>query len=213
MTKKPMKNESTNKAPFFKRIFGNDWEKLPPIFHKHYAPCPGTSDRITAHGHLDVRISPAVSIMARLTGALIPYSGENIPVTVCFYCSDDGKYFHFDRTFNFPDHGPCHFNSKMRHTTNNELIEYIKFGVGWRTTFHWDGAQVILTHQGYIWRLFGIHIPLPLEAILGSGYAEETAISSDRFKMWTHTKHPLFGETLYYGGEFEIKDQPCATTS
>ena len=148
-----------------------------------------------------------------MTGALIPYSGDNIPVTVTFRCSDDGQSFHFDRAFHYPDHGTYHFRSKMVHLHANEMIEFIKFGIGWRLTYDWIGEKVILKHRGYVWRLFGLDIPIPLELILGRGYAEETAISDTHFHMWTHAKHPLFGEMLYYSGEFEVAEVSCETTS
>ena len=201
------------KQPLFKDVFGESWPDLPEIFHKHYAPRKGTSDSVQVEGKLKVRISPLVSIMARLTGALIPYSGDNIPVTVTFRLGDNGKSFHFDRVFQYPDHGTHYFHSKMVHIGGNEMIEFIKFNIGWRLSYAWDGKKVILQHRGYVWRIFGFDIPLPLEFILGSGYAEETAISDGSFHMWTHADHPLFGRMLYYSGEFKIKEVVCEITS
>jgi len=200
-------------TPLFQKIFGEDWHKIPPVFHAHYAPRPGTSDRVKVEGILDVKVSHLVSVMSRLTGALIPYSGKDVPVTVTFWCGEDSNSLHFDRAFHYADHGTCHFRSKMVHTSGNELIEFIKFDIGWRLTYQWQNEKVILKHRGYVWRLFGLDIPIPLNIILGKGYAEETAISDKRFHMWTHANHPLFGEMLHYTGEFQITEVKCETTS
>ena len=199
--------------PLFKAIFAEDWPHLPKVFHKHYAPRPGCADMVRVEGKLDVRVSPLVSWLARLTGALIPWSGNNIPIDVAFRIGDDGKSFHFDRAFHYPNHGTCHFRSHMVSQGGNELIEFIKFGIGWRLAYGWDGEKVTLTHKGYVWRIFGLQLSLPLNLILGRGYAEEKSISPDSFHMWTHMKHPLFGEMLYYSGEFTIKEVICETTS
>ena len=64
--------------PIFKEIFGDHWPDLPTVFHKHYAPRARSTDRVRAKGTLNVRISPLISIMSRLTGALIPYSGDAV---------------------------------------------------------------------------------------------------------------------------------------
>ena len=199
--------------PIFKEIFGDHWPDLPAVFHKHYAPRARSTDQVRAKGTLNIRISPLISIMARLTGALIPYSGDAVPVTVTFRGSDDGCSLYFDRAFHYPEHGTHHFRSRMVHLGGNELIEFIKFGIGWKLTYDWNGEKVILTHQGYVWRLFGLHIPIPLGLIIGHLQAEETAISDTAFHMWTHAKHPLFGEMLYYSGEFEIEEVSWLTTS
>ena len=133
-------------SPFFQKIFAGKWPELPKIFHTHYAPRPGTSDRVTVEGKLDIKISPLVSIMSRITGALIPYSGEAIPVTVTFRCGQDGKSFHFDRAFHYPDHGTYNFRSKMVHIGNNELIEFIRLH---RMAPCLIDDKVILKHLGY----------------------------------------------------------------
>lgn len=199
--------------PLFRAVFDEAWPALPSVFHKHYAPRPGTDDTVRVEGRLNVHVSPLVSLMSRLTGALIPWSGQNIPVTVTFHCGADGKSFHFDRAFHYPGRGTRHFTSTMVHLGGNELIEFIKFGIGWRLTYDWEDEKVILRHRGYIWRLFGIDIPLPIGLVMGHGYAEEKALSDTRFHMWTHAHHPLFGRMLYYEGEFEIAEVKCATTS
>lgn len=147
-----------------------------------------------------------VSLMAKATGMLLPYSGDNIPVTVTFRSGKDSTAFHFDRVFHFPDKGDITFHSRMESIGNNEMIEFMRFGIGWKLAYHWDGKKITLSHRGYVWHVLGRRIPLPLTWVIGAGYAAETPISESRFSMWTYAKHPLMGKTFGYAGEFEIVD-------
>ena len=195
-------------SPIFKTIFGEAWNELPEVMKDHYALRPFSDDIIKVEGHLNVKVSPLVSLMARLTGLLVPYSGKNIPTTVVFH-SDRAGGFHFKRTFSFPDKGDVHFNSRMEWVKENELIEWMRFGIGWRIVYAWGDGRVSLTHRGYVWRIFGFKIPLPLEIMMGRGFAEEYPVSEDTFRMWTHAKHRWFGPLFGYDGEFKITDVSC----
>jgi len=146
--------------------------------------------------------------MARLSGALLAYSGKNVPVTVVFR-SDRFGAFHFDRTFHFPDRGDVTFRSRMAWLRGNELVEIMRFGIGWKLGFDWDGEKIVLEHRGYVWRIAGMMLPLPLGLILGTGHAEEVPLSEARFSMWTHAKHPLLGTTFGYAGEFKVTEVRC----
>jgi len=189
--------------PIFKPIFGASWQALPPVMQKHYAVRKGGDDTVVVKGSLDVKIAWPVRIVSRLLGVLVPYSGDKVPVTVTFTSTPNGS-FQFDRAFAFADKPVHHFRSIMQPAGGDEVIEWMGYGVGWRCAYGWDGAKVILAHRGYVLRLFGRCLPLPLELLLGKGYAEETPISDTRFAMWTHTRHPLFGKMFRYGGEFEV---------
>lgn len=198
-----------NIAPIFREIFGDSWEQLPVVMQKHYAVRPNSGDVVTVKGHLDIKISPLVSVMARLTGMLLAYSGDDVPVTVVFRSGEGSSAFHFERTFHFPDRGDVMFRSSMEHVKDNILVEFMRFGIGWKLAYEWDGQKVILAHRGYVWRIFGGMIPVPLELIIGRGHAEEMPLSDDSFSMWTHSKHPLFGDTFGYAGEFKVTEVSC----
>ena len=192
-----------NGAPIFQSVFGNSWDALPPVMRKHYAVRANSEDTVTVKGWLDVKMAWPVRVVSKLLRVLVPYSGDKVPVHVTFTSTKDG-HFHFDRTFAFSGKPLHHFRSQMQPVGNNELIEWMGYGVGWRCAYAWDGEKVILLHRGYAFRLFGLLLPIPLSLLLGKGYAEETPLSDKRFAMWTHTKHPLFGEMFRYGGEFEV---------
>ncbi len=201
--------------PIFKSVFGKDWNKLPPVMKKHYAVRSNSSDYVEVKGKLDIKISPIVSLMARVSGMLLAYSGKNIPVTVVFRsdnhasASESNTPFYFDRTFHFPDRGDITFRSHMEQIEGNTMVEFMRFGIGWKLAYEWDGEKVILRHKGYVWRLFGKLIPLPLSFVMGKGHAEETPLSDDDFSMWTHAKHSLFGPTFGYAGTFKVTEVKC----
>ncbi|MBN67213.1 MAG: hypothetical protein CMM94_06585 [Rickettsiales bacterium] len=194
-----------NEAPYiFQPIFGNDWERMPPVMRAHYGVRSASDDTVVVKGWLDVRMSWPVRIASRLLGVLVPYNGNKVPVQVTF-TGDAAGQFYFDRAFDFGARGVCHFRSVLQPVGGDEVMEWMGYGVGWRCAYQWNGERVILKHRGYVLRVFGRCVPLPLELLLGKGYAEETPISDTCFAMWTHTKHPLFGEMFRYAGEFEVK--------
>lgn len=196
-------------TPLFQSIFGNAWEQLPSVMHKHYALRAGSNDTVTVEGTLDVErswLARLLSPMLSLFGALVPYSGTNIPVTVRFSSPLNTCAFYFDRIFHFPGQKPCHFRSRMEQITGNEVVEFMRFGIGWRIHYAWDGHKVRLHHAGYVWRIFGMLIPLPLELLIGRGEAWEEPLSEDSFRMWMGVVHPWFGQTYSYGGTFHVTE-------
>ncbi len=205
-----LKNLQAAGIIIFKPIFGAEWDKLPTVMQKHYAVRSGSADEVRLDGALDVRVSLFVRLLAKLTGMLVPYAGERVPVTVLLSSSPETRALHFDRAFHFPSRQTVHFRSRMQPVGGNELVEWMRFGLGWRCAYTWDGSKVVLAHRGYVLRLLSWHVLLPLEWVLGRGYAEEVPLGEDSFAMWTHTLHPWFGETFRYGGEFKITEVTCS---
>lgn len=195
--------------PVFKEVFGDDWLNLPPVMKAHYAARSFSDDRITVNGHLNTYVNPILGFFARVGGFLIPYSDKNVPVRVTFKSARDNNTLAFDRVFNFEGRKAVHFKSRMLPLTNGEVVEIMRFGVGWRFRCEWRDSKVILSHKGYIWRLFGVNIPMPFSLVLGKGYAEEIPLSDTDFSMWTHIMHPLFGKLFCYEGSFTITDMKC----
>ena len=200
-------------GPVLARVIGPEaWARLPEVMRRHYAVRAGSADTVRMEGRLDVRVWAPVGLMARLTGLLVPCSGEAVPVTVIF-SSDRRGALCFDRTFRFPGRAPARFRSRMEPAGGDEMIEYMRYGLGWRLAYGWDGQKMTLSHRGYVWRVAGLKIPLPLSLLIGRGYAEETPLDGTRFAMWTHTLHPLFGATFGYRGEFEVVEVTCPDPS
>jgi len=204
--------QNTGQVPIFQSVFGPDWEQLPPVMRAHYAVRPFSRDRVVVSGTLDIEVSRFMRVMSRLTGMLVSRSGKNVPVTVTFTSGENSADFHFERVFHYPE-GDQHFRSRMTPVGGNELVEYMRFGVGWKMACRWDGEKVLLSHRGYVWRIFGLVLPLPLGLIIGAGEAEERPLSDDEFHMWTHAQHPWFGKSFAYAGVFRVTEVSCPETS
>jgi hypothetical protein len=195
--------------PIFKSIFGEAWNDLPSIMHKHYANRPYTDDVTVVEGTLDVTCKQPLKALAplmKLMGQIPAHNETSVPVTVRFQSDKDTKAFHFNRTFNFKNAKPYTFKSRMVQIKDNEVIEIMRFGLGWKLLYLWDGEKVVLKHRGYALRLFGHFIPVPLTLLMGEGYAEEIAVDDNTFDMITHITHPWWGKIYEYKGRFEVID-------
>lgn len=193
--------------PIFQSIFAESWNALPPVMHKHYANRPYSRDQVTTEGIMEVHSSRIVKLLGwplRLLGALVPYEGTHIPVTVHFRSSPTNDSYGFDRIFHFPGKKPVHFRSRMFPLGGNEVIECMRFGIGWRAAYRFDGTRVLLEHRGYGIRIGRLILPLPLAWVLGRGSAHETAQDDGRFHMQMDIYHPWFGITYGYSGDFTI---------
>ncbi len=195
--------------PIFKKIFGMDWDKLPAVMKKHYAIRPYSDDVVVATGALDITMLWYISLLSHISGMLVSKSGTHVPVTVTFRSGKQSDAFHFERVFSYPDSKLVRFFSRMIPCGGNETIEFMGMGIGWRCTYEWNGSNIVLNHRGYVWRILNVDIPLPLEWVLGKGFAEETPLSDDTFSMWMHTLHPWFGKTLAYSGNFKVTECSC----
>ena len=207
-------------SPIFADVFADQWEHLPVVMRKHYANRPQSHDRVTVEGHLDVHIHPLMKpfapVMAWL-GLLAPWSGTAVPCTVQFLSQPDGKAFIFDRRFHFPDLSSVsgeksyQFRSELVAKGAHDVIEYMRCGIGWRCAYGFEGGRVVLSHKGYVWRLFGRDIPLPgAGLIVGRGEAFEHATSDDSFAMVMAVRHPLFGRLYGYEGTFTVMEMALA---
>ncbi len=202
-----MNNLNNKTQPIFKSVFGDDWDKLPTVIQKHYANYPYTDDVITVKGTLDITCSGPIKILKPLLllmGSLPAYNQKNVPVTVSFESSRNSKEFRFNRIFYFHENKPYHFRSRMVQVEGNEVVEIMRFNIGWQMNYLWQDNKVILKHKGYVFKLFRYFIPLPITFLLGEGYAEEIAVDDERFNMIVHITHPLFGKIYQYKGQFRL---------
>jgi len=196
--------------PIFQSVFAAQWETLPAVMHKHYANRPFSHDVVMVEGKMDVEFGWLVKLfspMLRLVGALVPYQGQGIPVEVYFRSEPDSARYCLDRVFHFPNKKPYVFYSKMVQLEGSIIIEFMKYGIGWKHRYYYNGDKVILEHMGYVWKVLGKIIPVPLGVLLGRGYAEEEALDEDRFRMKMNIIHPLFGKMYEYRGEFKVCDE------
>lgn len=200
-------NLNLKNEPIFKSVFGDDWSKLSPALQKHYANRPYTNDIVTVEGVMDVYCGGPIKLLAPifwLLGGIPPHNEKNVPVTVHFESDQNTKSFHFNRIFHFKDKKPYNFRSRMLPIKDNELIEIMRFGIGWRMNYIWDNDRIKLLHKGYALHIFGHFIPLPAGLLLGEGYAEEIPVDDQSFDMLVTMKHPWWGKIYDYRGRFKV---------
>lgn len=193
--------------PIFKSIFGNTWDDLPPVMKKHYANRPFTHDRVTVEGVLDTFCAGPVKWLAPLfwvMRGIPPHSETQVPVTVHFDSDPRTSAFHFNREFRFRQVEHYAFRSRMVQIQGNEVVELMRFGIGWRMNYVWEDARVKLKHKGYVLKLGSLFVPLPLGLLMGTGYAEEIPIDEDTFDMRVDITHPLWGKVYEYKGRFKV---------
>lgn len=148
---------------------------------------------------------------ARIFGALVPYRGVDVPIQVHYNARPDDGTLHWDRVFHFDGRPPFHFLSHMQHIGDASVIEFIRFGVGMRLKVTAEDGALVFRDEGYIWRLFGVDVPLPMGLVLGRAYVEERPVDSERFSMRMTLTHPLLGELFRYSGSFAVGDEEIAS--
>lgn len=199
--------------PIFEEIFGEKWQSMPIVFHKHYANRPYCNDITKTIGIMNIEMVGLLKVFAPIFGfmkTLVPYAGKAIECKVNFESEAASNAFWFHREFHFPNHKPYLFRSKLLPQGRNKVIEYTKSGIGWVASYDFSENQVRLSHLGYIFNIFGQDIKLPLEWIFGESTAWEEAIDENRFRMKMEIRHQIFGIVYGYEGEFTVIGLPDA---
>jgi hypothetical protein len=199
-----------SKDPGFKSVFKTTWEKLPPVFLKRYANRPYSNDFASVEGKMEVSFSKLMRCMMpilRFMHILVPYQGKDISVKVDFRSTADSDATFLDRKFYFPGKQPYEFNSCVQPIKDTEVIEFMSYGIGWKMHYFYDGEKVIMEHKGYVWKLFGYNIPVPLGILIGKGHAEETVIDENSYRVTMSISHRLFGTLYSYAGDFTFTRQ------
>ena len=143
-----------------------------------------------------------------LFGAIVPFRGRDVPVSVHYASSPNDANLYWDRAFTFRTDKCFHFKSYMAHVKNNEVIEFVRFGVGMRLLVTAEDGALVFRDKGYVWRIFGFILPIPAGLFFGSAYVEERPIDADSFSMKMELSHALFGILFRYRGRFSIASDP-----
>ena len=200
----------------FKSIFGAAWRTIPPVFQKRYINRAFSNDISIIEGTMDIHYSKLMSWVIpafRLLRILAPYKGNNVPVKVSIRSQIDSDAICLDRKFYFTKKRPYEFNARLQMIGSNDVIELMRFGLSWRNHYFYDGKKVVMQHKGYLWRVLGFNIPLPLEIILGRGHAEEIAIDDDTYNLTITMTHALLGPIYRCSGEMKIKSLPTDSSA
>ncbi|WP_343237256.1 DUF4166 domain-containing protein [Xanthomonas sp.] len=191
-------------------MLGEDWNRLGEVIRRHYFLRAFSDDSICVKGRMrevwHSAIAKCLIPAARIFGALVPYRGTDVPIEVHYNARPDSGALHWDRVFHFAGRPPFHFLSHMEHVGGNGVIEFIRFGVGMRLKVTTEDGALVFRDEGYVWRMFGVDVPLPLGLLLGRAYIEERPVDDERFSMRMTLTHRLFGELFRYSGGFTLGD-------
>jgi hypothetical protein len=193
------------------QALGAEWDDLDDIVKQHYAMAPGTPTDMTIHGTMDrvfhSNIAKLFLLPGRIFGALVPYQGRDIPTVVRNWTKEDNsKAMFWHRTLLFPGRPLTEFKSRMEYAGGNEIIEYVKYGLGIRMRMSVEDGAMVFTSAGYVWDSGVARLPIPTWAILGDAQIIERAVSEKEFFIDFTMVHPLFGETFGYSGTFGIQE-------
>ena len=174
---------------------------------KHYSNKPFSTDKTIVEGQMNIKgnflarwLMPAF----KLLGILVPYQENGVKTIVTYSSEADSRLFAFDRIFYFSGREAYNFSSRMLQIKDNVVIEIFKLNLVWKMKYVYEENKVRLLHRGYFLKIHKLFIPLPLEAIIGKGYAQEYALSDDEFAMKMQLVHYLFGVFFEYSGKFKV---------
>jgi len=194
--------------PIFKTILGADWTKLGNIVRRHYSLKPYSEDYVRVDGVMEeIHHSLFAKLLipfGLLFGAIVPYRAKNVPISVHYTSCTNDTNLYWDRVFQLRPDKLFHFKSYMQHTSGNEVIEYVRFGVGMRLLVTAEDGAMVFRDAGYIWKVFGFNLPVPAGLLFGKAYVEERPIDENTFSMRLELRHPVFGILFHYRGQFSI---------
>lgn len=198
---------AVNEKPVFHDILADDWDNLGSIIRRHYFLKPESKDYICVSGEMsEIYHSWVAKLLipfGLLFGAVVPYKGKDIPVDVHYTSSPSNSNIYWDRVFKFKS-GDFHFKSHMVPVKENEVIEFVRFGIGIRLQVTAENGALVFRDAGYIWRLLGYDLPIPGRWLMGKIYVEERPIDDKYFSMKMTLEHPLLGVLFKYNGRFEL---------
>lgn len=186
------------------RALGDEWPKLAPVIRRHYGISP--SGGVVMTGRMQVRfprrIAPMV-VLGRVFGALVHRRGEDIAVEVTN--AFEGEAMIWRRVFRFSDGRVVTFSSRMCHAGGNEIIEFVRFGLGVRMALSQENGALLFSGRGYVWQIGPLRLKLPGWLFLGADRTCETPLSETEFEVDFTIDHRLWGRTYNYGGRFSLR--------
>ncbi len=202
---------SNNKQPYapVRQALGPQWTGLGAAIRRHYDLPPHSDTRLEVEGTMQVTLSTVGRIFmtaGRLFGALVPYRGCDIPVTVRNWSQSDSNAMFWHRTFRYPEKEPVVFCSRMEYAGENTIVEYVKYGLGIRMRLSTEDETLRFDSLGYQWDLGLLTLRIPDWLLLGTAVIRETPVSEQAFQVTFEINHPLWGRTFGYSGEFTYKE-------
>lgn len=202
--------------PVFKNVLRDEWSKLGNVIRKHYFLRPYSQDSICVSGEMEKihhhsNLAKMLIPLGMVFGSIVPKRGRNIPIDVHYSARENDSCIHWDRVFRFDNSPPFHFKSFMQHVSGNEVIEFVRFGVGMRLAVTVENGALVFRSKGYVWKVFGMTIPIPAGLLFGQAYVEERPVDEQSFRMKMVLNHQVFGSLFRYSGTFRLPEEVAAS--
>lgn len=185
------------------RVLGDDWHKLPAVIQKHYQLIG--EQQSCLEGTMEIAypsyLYPLVWLI-HLFGGLVLWRGQAVHAQVDKTSSPAGEVLHWRRTMTYPDGKIDYFRSRMSYSAQHELIESIGFGFGLRLNVTVSDGNLLYRSNGHFWQCGSYRLNIPDWAMLGAATISEHAVSEEAFYLDFTVRHPLWGVSYCYRGNF-----------
>lgn len=186
-------------------VLGEDWHSLPPVIQRHYQITDQQTSCIEGEMQIDYPnfMLPMIWLI-HLFGGLILWRGEAVNTKVQKTAGD--LSLRWQRFMTYPDAKSDYFGSEMCYLAEHELSEYTGFGFGLRLIVEVKNGDLLYRGNGHFWQCGKFAFTIPDWLLLGSATISEHALSEQEFYLDFRIRHPWWGETYSYRGNFRYTE-------
>lgn len=190
--------------PMMQKVLGEDWDLLPEVIQRHYRISDGQQSCLEGTLTIDYPNAQLPMVwLIHLFGGLLLWRGQAAQVRVeKTVGASDGDVLDWHRTITYPDGRSDYFRSRMQFVAEHQVIETIGFGFGLLMDVVVDEGGLRYRSLGHFWQWRGWRLPIPDWLLLGSATISERALSEDVFYLDFTIRHPLWGVSYCYRGDF-----------
>ncbi len=203
MNDRPLLSESD----LFKPQLGDDWHSVNRDIQNRFSETITVNQPLAYQGVMaSILISGPGTVFAMIgsfAGAIVPYSGENVPVEVLLFKKDNDPFLYKKRVYYFHGKKPFTILSKLALSSKGEMLETVKYGLATKFTPNVINENLYFVSTRYIWQIANFSLPLPHFLASGTITLAHENISQSHFKIIMNIQHPLLGPMYYQEGEFE----------
>ncbi|WP_415879393.1 DUF4166 domain-containing protein [Methylomonas sp. TEB] len=183
------------------KVLGDDWQQLPEVIQRHYRISDGQQSRLTGTMEIGypIYLFPLIWLI-HLFGGLLLWRGQAAQAEVDK--TADGELLQWHRTMIYADGKTDCFSSRMSYAADHELVELIGFGFGLRLHVSVENGELLYRSNGHFWQCGSLRLNIPDYLLLGSASISERAVSEDEFYLDFSIRHPWWGVSYYYRGNF-----------
>lgn len=190
----------------FRAKLGAEWSRLAAHIQARFDHDPAPGETIRYEGVMtEVRCSPLGKLLAWLawpTGALMPYEGTNVPVSIEVWTEQGHPDVFKRRVYHLPGRKPFVFRSRMRMEPDGEIIEYVGGGFGMCLQIYAQDGDLHFRDEGYFFQLGWLRIKLPMFLCPGRTSLCHADCGAEEFDVRIEIKHAWYGAMYVQHGHF-----------